>query len=252
VKCALKEKLAKGDVCVGTWVTIGHPDVPDIFEAMGFEWLIFDGEHAPLGPESLSGMIQAIDPDRICPIVRIGAAEQYMVKAALDMGAHGIICPLVNTAEDAEKVVSFAKYPPVGVRGVAPRKAADYGLSFKEYLRTANDQTLVVAQIETKEALGNLEGILSTQGVDVAFVGPSDLTMSLGLYDDRSNPKVIEAMKTVIERCKHHGKTPGVLAATPEEVKRAVSLGFKFIGLGSDTRFMIGGAKTYLEAAGRS
>ncbi len=236
---------------MGTWVTIGHPDVPDILEALGFDWLIFDGEHAPLGPESLSRMIQAIDGDKICPIVRVGAAEQYLIKAALDMGAHGVICPLVNTAAEAERVVSFVKYPPVGVRGVAPRKAADYGLSFSEYLRTANDQTLVVAQIETKQAIENLEGILSTRAVDVAFVGPSDLTMSLGLYDDRNNPRVIDAMRTVIEACGRHGKIPGVLAATPDEAKRAVSLGFKFIGVGSDTRFLIGGAKSFLSAVGR-
>jgi len=165
------------------------------------------------------------------------------------MGAHGVVFPLVNSEAEAKAAVQFLKYPPVGVRGVAPRKAADYGLTAAEYIRTANDMTLLVAQIETREAVENVDRILSLKDVDVAFVGPSDLTMSLGLLDDRSNPKVIDAMKKVIASCETHHKTAGVLAASPEEAKRDVSLGFRFIGLGSDTRFISGGAKPFIEAA---
>jgi len=178
----------------------------------------------------------------------VGAIDQYMIKSALDMGAHGIVCPLVNSEEEARAAVRFLKCPPVGVRGVAPRKAADYGLSTAEYIRTANEMTIFVAQIETREAVENVERILSVKEVDVAFVGPTDLTMSLGLMDDRSNPKVIEAMKKVIASCEAHQKVPGTLAASPEEAKRAVSLGFRFIGLGSDTRFISGGVKPFIEA----
>lgn len=252
MKCDLREKMKEGRVALGTWVTIGHPDVPDIFEAMGFDWLVFDGEHAPLGRESLGAMIQAVDDSKVCPLVRVGATDQFLVKSALDMGAHGVVCPLVNSGKDAEQAVSYVKYPPWGVRGVAPRKAADYGLSFPQYLRTANDVTLTVAQIETRAALERLDEIVSTRGVDVAFVGPTDLTVSMGLLDDRSNPKVVEAMKAVIAACESHHKVPGVLAATPEEASRDVALGFRFIGLGSDTRFMMGGAKPFLAAAGRT
>jgi 2-keto-3-deoxy-L-rhamnonate aldolase RhmA len=249
LKCDLKKKFADGKVTLGTWVTVGHPDVPDILEELGFDWLVFDTEHAPLGRETVSRMILAIDEQRVCPIVRVGAIDQYLVKSALDMGAHGVVCPLVNSAQEARMAASYVKYPPIGIRGVAPRKAADYGLSFPEYLRKANEMTVLVAQIETKQALDNLDEILSVKEVDVAFVGPTDLTVSLGLLDDRTNPKVIEAMKKVVRGCESHGKVPGVLAATPEEAKRAVSNGFRFIGLGSDTRFMTGGAKPFLEAA---
>jgi 2-keto-3-deoxy-L-rhamnonate aldolase RhmA len=106
----------------------------------------------------------------------------------------------------------------------------------------------VIAQIETSEALGNLDDILSVQDVDVAFVGPTDLTMSLGLLDDRNNPKIVDAMKRVIRSCGKHDKAPGVLASTPEEAKRDVQLGFKFIGLGSDVRFVMSGAKEFMES----
>jgi 2-keto-3-deoxy-L-rhamnonate aldolase RhmA len=172
-----------------------------------------------------------------------------MIKSALDMGAHGVLCPLVNSREEAEAAVRFAKYPPRGARGAAPRKAADYGASAAEYVRTANELTLVVAQIETKEAVEKVDRILEVKEVDVAFVGPTDLTMSLGLLDDRSNPRVIEAMKKVVASCESNGKVPGILAATPEEVKRDVAMGFRFIGLGSDARFLMGGAKPFIDSA---
>lgn len=249
MNCSLKKKLRSGDVTLGTWVTIGHPDVPDQLQGMGFDWLVFDTEHAPIGRETLARMIQAVDGEKVCPLVRVGAIDQYMVKSSLDMGAHGVVFPLVNSEAEARAAVQFMKYPPLGVRGVAPRKAAEFGLTAAEYIRTANDVTILVAQIETREAVENVDRILSVKDVDVAFVGPSDLTMSLGLLDDRSNSKVIEAMKKVIASCESHHKTAGVLAASPEEAKRDASLGFRFIGLGSDTRFMAGGAKPFIDAA---
>ena len=248
MKCSLKKTLKDGKVTLGTWVTIGHPDVPDQLQGLGFDWLVFDTEHAPIGRETLGRLIQAVNQEKVCPIVRVGAIDQYMIKSALDMGGHGVVCPLVNTAEEAKTAVRYLKYPPAGIRGVAPRKAADYGLSFAEYIRTANDMTTFVAQIETREAVENAESIVSLKEVDVAFVGPSDLTMSLGLLDDRSNPKVIGSMKRVIASCESHHKVAGTLAANPEEARRAVSLGFRFIGLGSDTRFMSGGAKPFIDA----
>ena len=171
------------------------------------------------------------------------------MKSALDLGAHGVLFPLVNNAEEARRAVSFAKYPPAGIRGVAPRKAADFGDSLAQYIRSANDLTIVAVQVETAEALANLDGIASTPGVDIVFVGPSDLTMSLGLVDDRGNQKVVQAMQKVVESCIRHGRAPGVLAATPAEASRDVELGFKFIGLGSDVRFLKAGAAEFLKAA---
>lgn len=248
MKCDLKKKFAEGKVTLGSWATIGHPDVTDLMSKLGFDWLVLDTEHAPLGRETVSRMIQAMDDETTCPLVRVGAIDQYMVKSALDMGAHGVLCPLVNSGQEAKTAASYMKYPPAGIRGVAPRKAADYGLSFAEYLRKANDMTTLVVQIETREALDNIDEILSVKDVDVAFMGPTDLTVSLGLFDDRTNPKVIEAMKTVIKSCESHGKVPGVLAASPDEAKRDASLGFRFLALGSDTRFLVGGTKPFLDA----
>jgi 2-keto-3-deoxy-L-rhamnonate aldolase RhmA len=246
LRCHLKDRLKDGETLLGTWVTIGHTDVPDIMEALGFDWIVLDSEHAPLGPEALSSMIQAVDDTRVCPMVRVGAIDQYLVKSSLDMGAHGIVFPLVNSAEQARAAVSYTKYPPDGVRGVAPRKAADYGLSFEDYVKSANEMTVVVAQVETAEAVSRIDEILSTSGIDVAFVGPTDLTYSMGLLGDRSNTRVLEAMRSVVRACGRHDRVPGVLAATPGEARRDVELGFRFVGLGSDTRFMISGAREFI------
>jgi len=242
--------MSEGEVVRGTWVTIGHPDVADLIEALGFDWVLFDTEHAPISVETLATLVQAVDAEKVCPLVRVGAVDQYLVKAALDLGAHGVLLPLVNSAGEAERAVRFSKYPPRGVRGVAPRKAADFGMSSKEYVKTADRDTIVAVQIETKESLSNLDSILSVEGVDVAFVGPSDLTMSLGLGDARDDPKVLDAMREVVRSCKTHAKVPGILASTPEEAKRDLEMGFRFIGLGSDTMFLIGGSRVFLESVG--
>ena len=250
MKSNLRKKLVQG-VSYGAWVTIGNPDVSDILQGLPFDWLVFDTEHSPIGAETVSHMIQVLDEEKVSPLVRVGANDQYLIKMALDMGAHGVVVPLVNTREDAEVAVSYCKYPPVGVRGVAPRKAADYGLSAAEYLRKANEETLLLVQVETKKALENLDAILGVKGVDVAFVGPTDLTMSLGFLDDRSNPRILEEMRGVVEKCQEYGKIPGIMALTADEAKRDASMGFRFISLASDVRHLMEGARGFLKSVGR-
>jgi 2-dehydro-3-deoxyglucarate aldolase len=250
MKSSLRKKLSQG-VSYGTWVTIGNPDVSDILQGLPFDWLVFDMEHSPVSAETVSHMIQVLDEAKVSPLVRVGANDQYLIKVALDMGAHGVVVPLVNTREDAEAAVRYCRYPPVGVRGVAPRKAADYGLSAAEYLRKANEETLLLVQVETLEALKNLDAILGVKGVDIAFVGPTDLTMSLGLLDDRSNPRILEEMQTVVKKCQEYGKIPGTMALTPDEAKRDASMGFRFISLASDVRHLTEGARDFLKSVVR-
>jgi 2-keto-3-deoxy-L-rhamnonate aldolase RhmA len=162
-----------------------------------------------------------------------------------------VVVPLVNSVAEAELAVKWTKYPPVGARGVSPRKASDYGRQTAQYLRKANEETVVVGQVETREALDNLDSILSLEQLDVAFVGPSDLTMSLGLVDDRSSPVLLEAMKRVVAKCQEHRKAPGVMAASPAEAKRAVEMGFRFVSLSSDQRHLQAGAMDFLASVGR-
>jgi 2-keto-3-deoxy-L-rhamnonate aldolase RhmA len=231
----------------GTWISSPSIVGLDALRGMGFEWFMIDTEHAQVNPETLAAMVAMLQHDGApAPLVRVGNVDQYLIKQALDSGAEGILVPLVNTAAEAQAVVRLAKYPPDGVRGAAAAAASRYGLELGEYLREANAATLVGIQIETQRALVDLDGIASVQGVDVLFVGPQDLTLSLGLLDDRANPKVREAMRKVVEACERHGKIPGTLVINPEEKAAALEIGFRFIALASDVRFLIEGARHYL------
>ena len=246
MKNAIKKKLYDGKVSLGTWITIGNPDVPDLLKQLPFDWFVFDTEHSYFTIETVKNMQMALSDSQACPIVRVGMLDQLLIKRALDIGSQGLVVPLVNSAEDARKYVSYAMYPPSGVRGAGPGRAAKYGNNIGEYLRTANEELLLIAQIETTQALLNADEIVATKGIDVAFVGPTDMTMSLGLVDDRWNPKVIDAMKTVIKACEKHGKIPGTLAVSVEEAKKWLGLGFRFVALGSDSKFLFQGAKSFL------
>ncbi|MGA8709650.1 MAG: HpcH/HpaI aldolase family protein [Thermoplasmata archaeon] len=247
MKNPLKSRLyASRDPCFGTWISSSSLVSLDALKGLGFEWFMIDTEHAPVNPETLAAMVSLLGEGGPTPLVRVGNVDQYLVKQALDAGSHGILVPLVSTADQAKAVVAFAKYPPDGVRGAAAAAASRYGAELASYLRTANAEILVGVQIETKEALDNLEAIASVSGVDILFVGPQDLTLNLGLLDDRKNAKVREAMHAVVEACERHGKIPGTLVIDAEERQVAVKLGFRFISLASDVRFLLTGARSYL------
>jgi len=246
MKNSLKERLRKSrEPSFGTWVSSSSLVCLDALKGLGFEWFMIDTEHAQVNPETLAAMVSLLAESGPTPLVRVGNVDQYLVKQALDSGSHGILVPLVSTEAQAKAAVSFAKYPPDGVRGAAAAAASRYGKELASYLRTANAETLVGVQIETKEALDHLEAIAGVDGVDLLFVGPQDLTLSLGLLDDRKNPRVREAMRAVVEVCERHGKVPGTLVVDSDERKAAVDLGYRFISLASDVRFLIDGAKLH-------
>jgi 2-keto-3-deoxy-L-rhamnonate aldolase RhmA len=249
LKNPLKEKLYSGKTSFGTWLTIGSPDVAETLKQLPFDWLLLDLEHSYFTIESARNIMLTMLDTKIVPLVRVGESDQYLIKRVLDIGAYGVLVPLVNSPEEAASVVNYSKYPPLGSRGMGPVRAASYGNNMKDYVTTANDEILVGVQIETTQALSNAEEIASTKGVDIVFVGPSDLTMSLGLVTDRGNPKVAEAMQSVVKICEKLGKIPGTLAATADEAKKWQKLGFRFISLGSDSKYLFQGAKNFVEQA---
>jgi 2-dehydro-3-deoxyglucarate aldolase len=244
----LKARLAaSAEPSFGTWIASASLVCADALKGLGFDWVMIDTEHSPISPETLAAMVAIQDPAGPVPLVRVGQVDLYLIKQALDAGARGILVPLVNTEAQARSVVSFAKYPPDGVRGIASVAANRYGQDLGRALRSANAETLVGVQIETREALENLDQIAGVPGVDLLFVGPQDLTLNLGLWDQRKDPKVREAMRRVVEACQRHGKVPGTLVVDAEEKRVAVQLGFRFISLASDVRFLIQGARALRE-----
>jgi len=248
MKNALRARLSSSrEPSFGTWISSSSVVSVDALKGLGFDWFMIDTEHTPVNPETMAAMVSTLAAGGPSPLVRVGNVDQYLIKQALDAGAQGILVPLVSTEAQAKAAVSFAKYPPEGVRGAAAAAASRYGTELASYLRTANAETLVGVQVETAEALDNLESIASVNGVDILFVGPQDLTLSLGLLDDRKNPKVREAMRSVVRACERHGKIPGTLVIDQEEKLAAVEIGFRFISLASDIRFLLSGAKSYLK-----
>ena len=232
----------------GTWISTSSLVSVDALQGLGFDWFMVDTEHAQVNPETLAAMVAVLGESGPRPLVRVGNVDQYLIKQALDSGAEGILVPLVSTVEQARSAVSFAKYPPDGVRGGAAAASSRYGTQLATYLRTANARTLVGVQIETREALENLDSIARVDGVDLLFVGPTDLTLSLGLVDDRKNARVRDAMKSVVAACERTGKIAGTMVVDADEKRFAVDAGFRFISLASDVRFLIHGAKSYLSS----
>jgi 2-keto-3-deoxy-L-rhamnonate aldolase RhmA len=251
LKNQVRAKLGEGETAFGTWINSSSPSIVDYLRHLEFDWFLIDAEHALLNPETLSHMVQLVQDSHVTPFVRVGLNDQYLIKVALDCGAHGVVVPLINSPEEAGRAVSFSRYPPRGVRGVGPVRAHRYGLDFREYLATASEEVMVIGQIETVQALERLDEILEVEGLDVAFFGPSDMTVSMGLMDERTNPRVLDAMRTVVAACKKHGKVPGVLATSQQEARTAIELGFRFVGLASDMRFVADGANAYLRLVGR-
>ena len=247
MKNPVKARLRAGQVSVGTWVGIGHPDVTERLADLGFDWLTFDIEHSPLSLETVQTMMQAMSFTQTCvPLVRLRWNDPVLIKRVLDIGAYGVIAPMVNNGQEALSAVRACRYPPAGVRGVGPRRAM---LRDPEYLKTANREILVVAMVETAEALRNLDEIFAVEGIDACFIGPWDLSMNLGVgppppWNDAGFRRTL---KDVVEACRRHGVAPG-MHCTTDTVNDAIEMGFRFCAIDSDASFMAAGARMALKS----
>lgn len=250
----LKEKLKQGRAVFGTFLTIGHPDVSEIIGSVGFDFVVFDMEHAPLDFGVVQCMMQAMSYSETTPLIRVAWNDLVFFKQALDIGAHGLIIPWVNSRDEAAYAVKAAKYPPKGIRGFGPRRAA---LRDREYPMTADRETMLIVQIETKSALDNLDEIFSVDGVDACFIGPMDFTMSLGILGQLENPTFEAALVEVVEASRKHGVIPGIATVPIEgggclpDLSKVLKIGFKMVSLGYDLGFLSEGASNLLLSARR-
>jgi 2-dehydro-3-deoxyglucarate aldolase len=249
----LKEKLKRG-VVYGTFLTIGHPDVSEIIGSVGFDFVVFDMEHAPLDFAVVQSMMQAMSFSETTPLVRVAWNDLVFIKQALDIGAHGLIVPWVNSGQEAEKAVKAAKYPPRGIRGFGPRRAA---LRDSEYAQTADQETMVIVQIETQSALEQLDEILSVKGVDACFIGPMDFTMSLGILGQLQHSTFEKVLDNVAKTAQKHNIIPGIAtipvsgAGYLPELGKLLKMGYKMISLSYDVAFLKEGAYNLLKTAKR-
>jgi 2-keto-3-deoxy-L-rhamnonate aldolase RhmA len=213
--------------------------VAELISQAGFDWLLFDMEHGPLGMETVHRLMQAMSTPGAVPLVRVAKNDAVLIGQALDAGAHGVVVPFISNADDARRAVAACRYPPTGTRGVGPRRAAQYGRTFHDYIETANDGVLVVLQIETPQAVANIESIVAVPGVDVVAIGSGDLAMTMDCFQNRDDEKFESALEKVRTACERHGVTPGMAyVGDAEKAKACIAQGFRFVGIGEDTQFL--------------
>ncbi len=241
-----RRRVRAGETLVGTIISINSPQVAEIMGDIGFDWLFIDAEHGAFDPLAIEALIQGTG-DRTPCLVRIPVHEETWIEKALDVGASGIIAPQVNTVAQAEQVVTYAKYPPRGERGVGIARAHRYGARFEEYLAQANDSLLTVIQIEHKDAVENVRELADVEGVDALFIGPYDLSTSMGIPGQVGAPAIREAIAEVLAACREAGKVPGIFGLKPDTVSRYVEMGFSLVGVGVDALFLAQAASRALE-----
>ena len=234
----LRQTLQTGHCAVGSWINTASPVTAELMSAAGFDFLTVDAEHSAVDLPGAQMLFQAIRAGNAncAPLVRLPGNDYTITRRFMDAGAVGVIAPLINSAEQARGVVRAVKYPPEGERGVGFCRANLYGMRFDEAMETANDDTFVCVQIEHVEAVHNIEEILSVPGLDAVFVGPYDLSASMGMTAQFEHPTIQQAMKQILEACENSRVVPGIHVVQPdvEEVSRRLDEGYRLIAYSLD------------------
>jgi 4-hydroxy-2-oxoheptanedioate aldolase len=242
----LRTLWKEGKAAVNGWLAIPNGFSAETMAHQGWDSLTIDLQHGLIDYQAMVQMLQAISTTDTVPVVRVPWLEPGILMKTLDAGAYGVICPMVNTREDAQKLVAWTHYQPRGTRSFGPVRALLYGGA--DYPQHANDTIVAFAMIETAQALDNLDAILSVEGLDAIYIGPSDLSLALGCkptFDD-VDPPVAQAIDHILERAKAHGVVAAVHNGAPEAALARVAKGFQFVTVSSDARLMAAGAQQVL------
>lgn len=247
----VRKALLERNVTFGTWIQLDHPGIAEILSNAGYDWIAVDCEHSDIDVKGFAQVARGMYGRRTVPMARVRENDTLAIRQVLDAGAQGIIVPLVNNAGEAKQAVAAAKYPPEGIRGFCFSRMNNYGVDFDEYIKNANNDIAVVVMIETKEAVENIDEILSVEGVDGVFIGPYDMSGSYGIPGQTDHPDVTEGCRRIIRACKNANKSAGlhVVLPTKENIKKAVVECFTFIALGVDTVFLNESARKTLDIA---
>lgn len=229
-----KQQLKEGQPLIGTLQTLSAPEVTEIIALAGFDWIWVDLEHSTINVAGAQKILQAAASRCPC-LVRVPSHDEMWIKQVLDIGADGIIVPQVKTAEEAEHIMRCAYYPPQGARSVGLARAHDYGQSFGQYVKEANQHISVILQIEHIDGVNNIEAIAKVPGIDALVVGPYDLSGSLGKIGQVDDPEVVEAIKQVRQTCENQNIPAGIFTADPQKVPGLIEQGFSLIAVGIDT-----------------
>lgn len=246
-----RKALLERKLTLGAWIQIGHPAIAEIFAKAGFDWICVDLEHGAIGIETMTNIFRTIDAFDCVPVARLPLNDPAWIHRSLDAGAKGLIIPMVKTAAEAENAIKEAKYPPRGVRGFGYSRANMHGMDFEEYIKTANDEIAMIMQIEHKDAIANLEEIVKVDGVDGLFVGPLDLSGSMGITGQMGNPDMTSALEKYKQAAADANMSFGMHIVRPNQdnIKETIEQGYTMIALGLDNVFIDESSKAVLEMA---
>lgn len=233
-KNAFKQALAEGRQQIGLWNTVPGPVVAELLAGAGFDWVVIDTEHSVTDLPDTIGMMQAMAGYLVSPVVRLAGNDTVLIKRALDLGAQTLLIPYVQTADEAKRAVNAMRYPPRGVRGMGGMtRATRYG-TVQDYVAQAEDELCLLVQVETAATLFQIEAIAAVDGVDGLFIGPSDLSATMGYPGQLDHPVVVAAIEDALRRIAATGKAAGILALDPDFARACMSWGSRVTGVGVD------------------
>jgi len=241
----LRAKINSRTLTLGSWISIGHPAIAEIMAKAGFDWLVIDLEHSVISIDVAGDLIRTIDLCGVSPLVRLTSNDPNQIKRVMDAGAHGIVVPSVNSPAEAARAVAATRYAPRGSRGVGLGRAQGYGVSFQDYLKWQVEGPVVIVMIEHKDAIGQLEEILTVPGVDGFLIGPYDLSCSLGIPGQFERAEFISALTHIRETGKRLGCPAGLHIVEPDtqRLEQTIREGYTFIAYGVDMRMLDVGAR---------
>lgn len=243
-----KDALKAGSQLAGLWLGLADPYATEVCAGLGYDWLLIDGEHGPNDLRSMLGALQAAAPYDTEAVVRIPHGDAALIKQVLEIGARTLLVPMVETAAAASALASAMRYPPQGIRGVGSGLARSSRWSrYPNYLHEANDRVCLLVQVETADALAQLDAIAQVEGVDGVFIGPADLSASMGYLGQPSHPEVKAAIEKAIQTIRSHGKAAGILCTDEALARHYTSVGAQFVAIGVDTTLLSQAARALLQ-----
>ena len=251
----LRKRILAGEYVYGTMIRQARdPGAPSIYAAAGFDFVFIDMEHGNYSMETVADLICGAKSAGIAPMIRVPHLETHFISRVLDAGAEGIMVPMTSRREQAETIVRYSKYTPIGQRGFGAQTGqTDYKpLKALEFMKEANDHTVIIAQIETREAIENIDAIISVEGIDVGLIGPNDLSISLGIPDQMGSDVLKKAIDKVVETAKKRGKATGIHIANIEAIKTWRAKGMTVLAYSTDISFQYSASKSALEGLKKS
>jgi 2-keto-3-deoxy-L-rhamnonate aldolase RhmA len=243
VASKLADRIRAGETVIGSWFTVPHPMVAETLAQGNFDFLLLDGEHAPVPPDAVGNLLPSTELHG-CPVIyRPRTNSIDLIRGALDAGVTGVMVPMIENAAQAKAALDAAKYPPLGKRGIGPWRASNYYDNYLDYVATANERTCVVLQIESKAAVDAIDAIAALPGVDVLYVGPADMAGSMGLKLGERHAELTAAIERVAVAAKKHGKAVGIDVTSLDFFAMYQEMGFRFFTYGIDTSYLMDGAR---------